>query len=657
MAIQYKNLEVEVSRCACEQWEVRILDSPINRPREPFVPNGEIVRIQEKVDRLDAKLQQAAAANKELAREIGIDLYKLLLRGKVRETFRESLKFIQGSQEGSGKSSNAGLRLRFSFGDRKNRDPRLANFPWELLCDPETGTFIGDRAFTPIVRYVELAEPAKRLSTQGPLKILAVSASPRHEKLHPVDSARHLKILDDADAKGRWLEIHHLEKATINALHSTLEEHRDAGEPFHGLHFLGHGHFVEGRAGEGGLCFEKKDGTVDIISGRELNTQLASFKDLRLVVLASCSGAKTTRQQGQNPFTGVASALIAGRLPAVVAMQFNISEQGALAFTEEFYERLGSSNTVDVEEAVVAGRLKIAREVKEFPEWATPVLFLRSPDGKVIDLGASTPKPKRISIFNIEDHGQKDLRVSGKIDLTKEFAVEKGRAYLRPDKDWNRHVLPELKGRLNSRLNLEVAYHLFLAAPISVAFAAGYLLEAKSGCRVALLSQRGVGGNDPWTFEGARSATAQGWMPEEEAKLRLPTGFPALDPTGEDLVVAVSASRPTLPAIGKYLRQAGGKALRVGHLIHAVPERGPDLASIENGEHAHFLATELINKIHRQTSAGNRRLGTIHLFIAAPNGLAYALGRLAKLLPSIQLYEYDFTGGQDGGYTKSIYLS
>jgi hypothetical protein len=146
-------------------------------------------------------------------------------------------------------------------------------------------------------------------------------------------------------------------------------------------------------------------------------------------------------------------------------------------------------------------------------------------------------------------------------------------------------------------------------------------------------------------------------MLEEEVKLRLPTGFPALDPAGEDVVVAVSVSRPTLPAIGKYLRQAGGQELCVGHLIHAVPERGPDQVSVENGEHAHFLATELINKIHRQASAGNRQLGTIHLFIAAPNGLAYALGRLAKVLPSIQLYEYDFTGGQDGGYTKSIYLS
>lgn len=38
MAIEYDELEVEVSRCLCGEPEVRILESPFDRPRERFEP-------------------------------------------------------------------------------------------------------------------------------------------------------------------------------------------------------------------------------------------------------------------------------------------------------------------------------------------------------------------------------------------------------------------------------------------------------------------------------------------------------------------------------------------------------------------------------------------------------------------------------------------
>ena len=116
--------------------------------------------------------------------------------------------------------------------------------------------------------------------------------------------------------------------------------------------------------------------------GRQLAAQLAGFSELRLATLATCKGGQMIRQQGQHPFSGVASALIAGGLPAVVAMQFTISVDAASAFTSSFYKRLAAGR--GVEESVTEGRLQIAALYPEGFEWACPVLFLRARDGIVL---------------------------------------------------------------------------------------------------------------------------------------------------------------------------------------------------------------------------------------------------------------------------------
>ena len=110
-----------------------------------------------------------------------------------------------------------------------------------------------------------------------------------------------------------------------------------------------------------------------------LFANLLSDQDrLRLVVLNSCEGARTTLT---DPYAGVATTLIGLGVPAVVAMQFEISDRAAIVFAEELYTNLiGRQDPIDA--AVSEARKAIYSQVDPI-EWATPVLFVREPDGAV----------------------------------------------------------------------------------------------------------------------------------------------------------------------------------------------------------------------------------------------------------------------------------
>src|SRR4029453_1850813 len=105
---------------------------------------------------------------------------------------------------------------------------------------------------------------------------------------------------------------------------------------------------------------------------------LAGQSRLRLVVLNSCDGARTSLV---DPYAGVATTLIQLGVPAVVAMQFEITDRAAICFAEELYTNLiGRQAPIDA--AVAEARLAVYIEVDKV-EWATPVLFVRHPDDEL----------------------------------------------------------------------------------------------------------------------------------------------------------------------------------------------------------------------------------------------------------------------------------
>jgi CHAT domain len=388
-SIEYEELEIEVGRCLCGEGEVRILGSRFDRPRERFRPSYDVEELNRRLEELD-KLQlaqgpEAASMRKQLAESIGQDLYQALLPGRVRQTFGNSLAALRTVRA----ERNVGLRIRLSFGEASRYIPEVVGLPWELLCSPETLEFPSSTPETPLVRYLDLERPVESVKITPPIRILGVLASPRELRL--IDREMHEGILRGACGRNGLLELKLLRPPTLSALREQLDHDRANGKPIHVVHFLGHGAFDDN--GEGALNFEHPDGSRHRVSGRDLARALGGFREVRLVVLSTCVGARMMRRRGQHPFAGSASALVAGGLPAVVGMQFPVSEVAASEFARSFYHHLAKGRPL--EEAVTEGRLRILTTESSTFEWASPVLFLRARDGKVLDLADDSRRRQR----------------------------------------------------------------------------------------------------------------------------------------------------------------------------------------------------------------------------------------------------------------------
>jgi Tfp pilus assembly protein PilF len=146
---------------------------------------------------------------------------------------------------------------------------------------------------------------------------------------------------------------------------------------------MGHGGPLEEKA-ERVLYFETENGDPDPVRGRDLINKLDDFPRLRLTVLNACeSAAVSTDESGEGfeTFSGVAGSLVMGGLPAAVAMQLPVSDQAAIAFSRVFYQRLAAGDPVDA--AVAEGRQAMHSANAAGFEWATPVLFMRTPNGEL----------------------------------------------------------------------------------------------------------------------------------------------------------------------------------------------------------------------------------------------------------------------------------
>ena len=137
---------------------------------------------------------------------------------------------------------------------------------------------------------------------------------------------------------------------------------------YHIVHFMGHGEF-DGK--NGALVFDDRQ-----ISGEHFSTMIARESSVRLIVLNACNTARTGTQVGIDPFAGVASSLVMKGLPAVVAMQFPITDGAAILFSGQFYSQLAAGKSF--EEAVSEGRASVWENDPDGFEWATPMLFLQA---------------------------------------------------------------------------------------------------------------------------------------------------------------------------------------------------------------------------------------------------------------------------------------
>ncbi len=271
------------------------------------------------------------------------------------------------------------LRIRFDL------PPELADLPIEVLCPPlPYRRLTGDSRFS-LVRTARGAGLAPgrlptAVSRPARFRVLLVVAEAQGGR-SPIDLRAEVTALQEAMSAGPrtaavtvetlgWpTDRHRRTRPTLANLRSALA--RNDGMPL-AVVFLAHG--AAGDRSRGGeVLLENKDGSPDPVSGERLAAELAAVPNLRLVVLNLCAGAQPA--PGPHPGSAVADEVIARGIPAVVAMQADVSNSAAARFTPALFTELAANRSVD--EAVAVARHDMVNPRDETTlEWATPVLLL-----------------------------------------------------------------------------------------------------------------------------------------------------------------------------------------------------------------------------------------------------------------------------------------
>ncbi|HEX4964027.1 MAG TPA: CHAT domain-containing protein [Thermoanaerobaculia bacterium] len=323
------------------------------------------------------ELSSAGLASTLSPRVVGERLFHAIFPEPVLRLFDRSLGMLEGRTEEEGKQGEqAGLRLALHLAPEHPDLAFFASLPWELLYWLERREFLCLGRKTSLVRHLDVPLPSHPLSVAGPLRILVAAACPNG--LPPLNLEDERQRIEESWASLGGVTTEFLEHTSAPTLRVRLRE-----KPFHVLHFMGHGCF-ESKTGVGALLFEGDNGGRVSLPGSVLGELLRDFPSLRLVFLNACDTARSSSNDGIDPFAGVAAALVMAGLPAVVAMQFQISDGAAIAFSQAFYEHLSTGALVEA--AIGEGRMAIRLRDPSSLEWATPVLFMRGTSGALFNL-------------------------------------------------------------------------------------------------------------------------------------------------------------------------------------------------------------------------------------------------------------------------------
>ena len=276
--------------------------------------------------------------------------------------------------------------------------------PWELLRDPKTDVTLALRAQSFVRAHPQAAEcPQMPQAGSGPIRVLLVICRPGGGDDVPFRSVarRLLSGLAGADQSALHLDV--LRPPTFGQLSRVLRDAKTRIEPYHLVHFDGHGTYSEGgpRTGAHGyLLFENPalEDNQEMVDGSRLGSLLAET-EVPVLVLNACRSAYA--DPPREPVAVVAAAgnshakvraigslaheIMDTGATAVVAMRYSVYVETAAQFMASLYGSLAQGYTVG--EAVTLGRKQLAaqplRQIAFDPiplqDWTVPVVFEASP--------------------------------------------------------------------------------------------------------------------------------------------------------------------------------------------------------------------------------------------------------------------------------------
>lgn len=253
---------------------------------------------------------------------------------------------------------------------------QLAALPWELLCEQEQPLLIGRLAsLDSCERYISIERPIPLMeANRRPLHILALS--PEYgitSELREEERDARLALWKRLKRDGR-ITYDELRPLTRRSLTDYLRSQTRRPDI---IHYFGHGAY---RNGTGYLYFDDGQNGTTMVSTSQL-TQL--FGGVPLIVLYGCQSSRVAANDSL--LTGLAPALslVAG---AVVGMQFTVSTQAAVRFSEILYDSILEQRR-SLQEAVAEGRQALYFEEEAGGSWFVPALYIRGSNHAPFRLG------------------------------------------------------------------------------------------------------------------------------------------------------------------------------------------------------------------------------------------------------------------------------
>jgi CHASE2 domain-containing sensor protein len=352
--MEFKNFDLYIEKKLGDGYQVKARSVTMGEAEGVLTLSADCLKIAAELKNLEQMGTDSA-----LPMSLGLSLHECLFRDSVGAMLLVSMGEVLRDDE-------KGVRIRLFLSP-----PEVAALPWEVLYDQRTKSFLCTSGKTLLTRYVDLFEPIRALKITPPVKVLVLI--PEGSGL---DVSREEEIITEALKDLETVQMRVLKgKVTRSLISRALVEDR-----YHILHFIGHGSF---QSDQGCLEINKADGTCDLIPADEFADFFRCYPSLKLIVLNSCQGAEVS---SSTPLAGMAPQLVMRGIPAVVAMQYPISDEAALKFAAEFYLKLCKGwNRGQVDAAVSHARNRIHMDIQEPMAFATPVLFMRSETGVIFD--------------------------------------------------------------------------------------------------------------------------------------------------------------------------------------------------------------------------------------------------------------------------------
>ena len=287
-----------------------------------------------------------------------------------------------------------------------------AALPWELLRDPLTDTPVALSAGAFVRAHPEAVRQARSVQAHAPIRILLVICRPGGGDDVPFRSvaSRLIKGLSDENRAVFQLDV--LRPPTFARLSDVLRNAQRRGEPYHVVHFDGHGVYGDpallrqqmslsplaftagGR--QGFLLFEHDDPARRLVHGLDLGNLLHETQ-VPLLVLNACRSAHTEPAapeeadeaqpaESENPydkvraFGSLAQQVMLQGVTGVVAMRYNVYVVTAAQFVADLYAALARGCTLG--EAATFSRKQLAtnplRQIRgpiELQDWMVPVVY------------------------------------------------------------------------------------------------------------------------------------------------------------------------------------------------------------------------------------------------------------------------------------------